>query len=174
MAVVFMVRQFGVIRPVTPRWPGSLDLADQLKQNLTNSARKFISLLLCLSGKLDRPCHIVYHFLVSGKGDVLLPAAVDYPKRLLYLVNYRLFSTGRLQDPSLNLDVPHSQEVKRPDPVMFFRRRARLMAHDLRHDTHRHLDPFRQSAKTPAQAVNGKSIDTGNVQRPLVKSGRKP
>jgi hypothetical protein len=66
----------------------------------------------------------------------------------------RLLDTCFVENPRLNLRVPHAQQIERTNPVMLLGSRARLVSHDLRRDSGRAFYPFRQRAKRAAQAVN--------------------
>lgn len=66
-AMVFMARQFGIIRPLSTYWSGCFDFSNQLEQDLANSCGEPFSLLFRFACKLNCPLHIIYQFIVSGK-----------------------------------------------------------------------------------------------------------
>ena len=70
------------------------------------------------------------------------------------------------ENPGLVSGVPYPQKIKRANGVVLLGRRARLVPHDLRNDSNRHLHPFRQALERAAQAVQGQAIGAGNGRMP--------
>ena len=89
----------------------------------------------------------VVTFIAGVKGYLLLRLFNSTQTGL----HWRKLDSGLLQYPRFNLDVPQVQQVEFPLDVVLFSNRARLVPHNLRHDTGKHFHPFRQRVKGTAQ-----------------------
>ena len=96
------------------------------------------------------------------------------------LHRYKLYP-GLLQNPRLNLDMPHAQQIERAADVVLFSNAAGLVALYLRSNSGRGLYPLAQTGKAAAQPVQRQfntssqaflNASCGSVTCPLAAVGR--